>query len=64
VIEYPLDAVNPSASVTTALNEYVPTADGVPEILPFELKDSPGGSAPERLHEYGPDPPFAEKLVE
>jgi len=64
VIEYPLDAVNPIASVTTTLNEYLPPAVGMPEIVPFGLIESPGGSAPDRLHVRGPDPPFAARFAE
>ena len=33
-------------SVTVTENEYVPTAVGVPLIVPFELRVSPAGKAP------------------
>jgi hypothetical protein len=40
-------AVPLAASVTLAVNANVPALVGVPEIVPLELRDTPGGSEPE-----------------
>src|SRR5690349_10141808 len=52
------EAPVPSTTWTTKANE--PAADGVPEIVPPELRPSPGGSDPALVdHVYGSDPPPA-----
>ena len=39
-----LRALNPFASVTSTVNEYVPAASGVPASAPSVPSDSPGGN--------------------
>ena len=54
------DAV-PSPSVNLTVNVKVPTALAVPEIVPLELSESPGGNEPLASDQvYVPAPPYAE----
>jgi hypothetical protein len=52
-------------SVTVAVKVALPAAEGVPEMTPPVLSDSPWGSDPEvTLQEYVPAPPAAESVCE
>jgi hypothetical protein len=54
-------AVEPLVSVTPTVNETVPSAVGVPVIVPVEASSEiPDGRTPEvMLHLYGLEPPVA-----
>ena len=43
----PRPAVSPSLSVTTTLKLKIPAVEGVPAILPLELREIPFGRLPE-----------------
>jgi hypothetical protein len=58
-------AVGVVESVTLAVNENEPEADGVPEIVPVAANVKPAGKAPEAtLQLYGVVPPLAASVVE
>ena len=53
-------ALIPALSVTCTENSKVPGLEGVPPIVPFALKTSPSGRAPELTDQvYGGVPPAA-----
>jgi hypothetical protein len=52
-------------SVALTMKEELPTADGVPEIVPVAAKVTPAGSVPDdTLQAYGAVPPVAARLAE
>jgi hypothetical protein len=58
-------AVVPAESCTCTVKFEVPAADGIPEIAPAPLSDSPAGSEPEATdHLYPPLPPVAASVCE
>jgi hypothetical protein len=64
VIDKTLDAVAPLASRTTTVNGNVPPDCGLPVMRPSVANERPGGNDPEKLHEYGVDPPLAPMVAE
>jgi hypothetical protein len=63
-IDLATPAALPAESSSRTTNEKVPTAVGVPVVLPADDKTNPGGSAPELIdHVYGFTPPAPPKVT-
>jgi hypothetical protein len=58
-------ALDPLLSLTATVKLETPAAEGVPLIVPAEVKEMPAGNAPEvRDQEYPPVPPEAASVCE